>query len=151
MAYQDELLSYAGSKGPFDSLTRQIHHPVLTIVMKLPSLPLLPIQVVSTFILGLGVSLTFGLLLFPLSLLWHPFVGVLLSTSWLWIKIPFLRPVLFSPGAIFAGLAGGFAACMPEMGERDARAMKQALCESWPHSFHLLRISQQDRVPSAPE
>ena len=47
-----------------------------------------------TLVLGLAVTLTLGLLLIPLSLIWIPLFGVLVGSSQLWMKVPFLRPVL---------------------------------------------------------
>ena len=89
--------------------------------------------------LGLLVHLTCGLLLIPLSLIWIMFFYVpLLTTSWLWIHVPILRPLLLVPGVVFSEVAGVFAAMMPEMGDWGSRATKQALCESWPHSLHLV-------------
>ena len=90
------------------------------------------------FILGLLVSVTFGLLLIPLSVvLWWPFLGFLLGSSWLWGKVGLSRPVLLLPGVAVAEVASAVVGLMPSMGEWQSRGMKLALCESWPHSLSL--------------
>ena len=54
-------------------------------------LALLPVQLVTTFVLGILVTITFGLLLVPLSLIWAILLGPLLALSWLWSRVPLLR------------------------------------------------------------
>lgn len=141
MAYQNYLLAYARSQGPFDSLTRLTQNPILQAVFNLLSFPIVLLQLVTTFILGILATVTFGLALLPLNLVWLLFLGGLLGSSWLWIRAPLSRPILLIPGILWSNVSRWFASLVPEMGDWEARAMKQALCESWPHSYHIIRMS----------
>ena len=135
-AYVRGLVAWARVTGPMSVLNRPAIG--LHIAFSLLYLPLLPVQLVSTFILGLLVRVTFGLLLIPLSVvLWWPFLGFLLGSSWLWGKAGLYRPVLLLPGVFVAEVAGAVVGLMPEMGDWQSRGMKLALCESWPHSLSL--------------
>lgn len=96
----------------------------------------LPLQIISTFVLGILVNLTFGLLLFPMSLIWTVlFLGPLLGLSWLWRKLPFLRIPLAIIGIPIAILGSVYTAMMPSMGEIESRVIKLLLCETWPFSL----------------
>ena len=142
MQYQNYLLAYAKSQGPFDPLTRFTQHLAVQAVLNLLYIPFIPIQIVSTASLGCISSLTLGIPLILLSALWLPVVGGVVGSSWIWINVPATRPFLLVPGLMWAFLARAFAACTPEMGEWDARATKQAICESWPHSYHIVKMDQ---------
>lgn len=99
---------------------------------------LIPLQLLSTFILGILVTITFGLLLLPLSIVfWWPFFGILLASSWLWQKLVISRPIILIPGVFIAAAANALVAFMPSMGEWESRGFKLAFCESWPHSLSL--------------
>lgn len=102
LAYRDYLLEYALCQGPFDPQTRFAQHPVVQAVRNILSIPIILVQVVSTFVLGILVTVTSGLALAPLSLLWLPFLGGVLGSSWLWIKVPVMRPILLVPGVLWA-------------------------------------------------
>jgi len=143
MVYQDYLLEYARSQGPFDPLTRFAQHPIIQTVLNFLSIPIILVQIVSTFVLGILHTLTFGLALLPLYALWFLFLGGVVGSSWLWIKVPVMRPILLVPGILWATVSKWFAACMPEMGEWESRATKQAVCESWPHSYHIMRMPKE--------
>jgi hypothetical protein len=135
-AYVRGLVAWARVTGPRSVLNRPAIG--LHFAFNLLYLPLLPVQLVSTFILGLLVRVTLGLLLIPLSVvLWWPFLGFLLGSSWLWGKVGLSRPVLLLPGVAVAEVASAVVGLMPSMGEWQSRGMKLALCESWPHSLSL--------------
>lgn len=139
--YTQALVALAEQQGPSDPFTRAakiLHYPFDWLLF-----PLILVQLVSTFVLGLLTVLTFGLIMIPLNLIWLAVLGPLLGTSWLWIKVPVSRPVLLLPGVVYAVLAGKVAAFMPEMGEWDSRGAKQALCQSWPNSWHIPGAQRQ--------
>ena len=97
----------------------------------------LPVQFVTTFVLGLLVSITFGLLLLPVSLLWIILLGPLLGLSWFCQKVPTFRNLiglLFLPWAV---LADTFVCLMPSMGELENRAAKLMLCNTWPFTWEF--------------
>lgn len=109
----------------------------------------LPIQLVSTALLGCLVSMTFGLFSIPMTIIWMGFfLGPLLGTSWLWTHAWPLRPVLAIIGIPWAVLAHIFVSLSPSMGEMDARIDKLIMCESWPYSFDFMRaLSGKDMNP----
>lgn len=109
--------------------------------------PLIPVQFVTTFILGLLDSITFGILgILLAAVFWWPFFGFLLGSSWLWGKVDITRPVLLLPGVVVAEVAHAIVALMPAHDEWQARGMKLALCESWPHSHHVLTEAKTQAI-----
>ena len=112
---------------------------ILHLIFGLLFSPLVLLQGISTAVLGCLVSITFGLLLFLMSIIWWPFLGFILASSWLWYHMGFLRVILLVPGVFIAEFASVHAGLMPSMGEWDSRAVKLAVCESWPHSIPIFR------------
>ena len=112
---------------------------VLHLIFGMLFSPLVLLQVISTPVFGCLVSITFGLFLFLISLIWWPFLGFILVSSWLWYHIGFLRVILLVPGVFIAEVASVYAGLMPSMGEWESRAAKLAICESWPHSIPIFR------------
>jgi len=93
----------------------------------------LPVQLVTTFLLGLLVQLTFGLLLIPFDLIWMVlFLVPLLGLSWLWGKATLLRVPVAGLGIPLALLANTFTCLIPSMGEMESRLSKILLCQTWP-------------------
>jgi len=79
---------------------------ILNVVLTMLAWIVLPLSFVTTFVLGVLVSITFGLLLLPISLVWIILLlGPLLGLSWLCQKVPPFRNlvgVLFLPWAVLA-------------------------------------------------
>jgi len=79
----------------------------------------LPLQVVSTFVLGCLGTITFGVFLLPISFIWMVlFLGPLLGLSWLWDKVPLLRIPTAILGIPAAVLGNAYTAIMPSMRPR---------------------------------
>ena len=97
-------------------------------------MPLIIPQLISTFVLGIVVQMTFGLALLPMSIPWIPMMFLLLSGSRLWMAVPVLRPVLILPLLLLAQIAAKYVAFMPSMGEWDSRMSKLAICHGCPAS-----------------
>ncbi|MEW5702915.1 MAG: hypothetical protein AB1792_11900 [Candidatus Zixiibacteriota bacterium] len=111
----------------------------------------IPVQLVTTFVLGILVSVTFGLLLFPMSLIWIVcFLGPLLGLSWIWEKAPLLRIPLAVVGIPLAFVGNIYACLMPSMGELDSRVSKLLLSESWPYSLDCWRLIKTKSLPESP-
>ncbi len=109
---------------------------IIDIFITILAFIVVPVQFVTTFVLGLLVSLTFGLLLFPISLIWIVlFLGPLLALSWLWQNAPLLRIPLGVIGIPIAILGTVFTCLMPSMGEIESRITKLLLCQTWPFSL----------------
>jgi hypothetical protein len=106
---------------------------LLTGVFAWPLAFLVPL---STFLLGVLVTLTFGLLLLPISLVYIVFVlGPLLGLSWLWLRAPLARLPIALVGVPLAALGNAYTALMPAMGETDSRMTKLLLTGLWPYSL----------------
>ena len=114
---------------------------ILNVVLTMLAWIVLPLSFVTTFVLGVLVSITFGLLLLPISLVWIILLlGPLLGLSWLCQKVPPFRNlvgVLFLPWAV---LADTFVCLMPSMGELENRAAKMMLCCTWPFTWEFWQL-----------
>lgn len=135
------LETRARELGPHDPLTSFAYY--FQKVALFPTLPLILLSIPAKNILGCAVGLTFGILLLPLSLVWLPFLGFLLGTSWLWLKVPVLRPFLIIPGALLGVVGATFVAFVPDMGERFQKQLKGVCCDSWPYSWLIYRLSKE--------
>ena len=119
-------------------ITNKIINSILTITAWI----VLPVQIVTTFVLGVFVKLTFGLLLLPFSLIWIVlFLGPLLGLSFIWEHTPLARPLVSIVGIPFAVLGNIYVCLIPSMGETDSRILKLLYCQTFPftwffHQFH---------------
>lgn len=96
-----------------------------------------PVQLVTTSVLGILVSVSFGLLLWPISVVWAVLLGPMLGISWLCKRCEPLRVplgVVFLPWAVMANV---FVCVMPSMGELEIRAAKLMLTNAWPFSWEM--------------
>ena len=107
-------------------------------------MPLIILQLISTFVLGIVVQITFGLALLPMSIPWLPMMRLMLGGSRLWIAVPVLRPVLIVPLLLVSQIAGKYVAFMPSMGEWDSRMMKLAICHGCPASHIAMNAWSQE-------
>lgn len=115
-----------------------IANRILNVVLIMLAWIVVPLELVTTFVLGVLVSITFGLLLLPIGLSWTIlFLAPLLGLSWFCYKLPVFRNIigiLFLPWAV---LADTFVALMPSMGELENRAAKLMLCNAWPFTWEF--------------
>ncbi len=131
----EDRAALARHYGPQDIFTK-----VAKVSMEAGSTALLvlfPLQIVTTAIGGCVVGLTFGLFAFLLSLIWLLFLGLLLGSSWLWLKVPLLRPILLVPGVVLALIADAYVRLAPEP-ERVAKWAKLTLAQEWPLSWLIV-------------
>jgi hypothetical protein len=108
---------------------------VLNGILAILSFIIVPIQMVTTLILGLGAALTFGLLLIPMTLFWCIIFLPMLGLSWLSGKANFLRELIGFLGIPWAIFANIYACLMPAMGEVENRTVKLFITETWPFSW----------------
>jgi hypothetical protein len=107
-----------------------------------------PVQLVTTSVGGCLVSLTFGLLLIPLTVIWKTFfLWPLLGLSWAWDKVPLLRIPLAVVGIPLAAVGATYVALVPSMGDMESRVIKMVLCETWPFSLDYFRSLRRIDVP----
>ena len=144
-ALTNSIVLQAFELGPHDPLTL-IARTLGTGLGLVLALPTLIVMIPSTLIGGCLVSATFGILLVPLNLLWMPFLGFVIGSSWLWIKVPVSRPFLLIPGVLLSAIANLYVALVPDMGESYQKQLKMALCDNWPNSYLVWKVSLQYRV-----
>ena len=131
-----------------------ITNRILNVILGIFAIVVIPFQIASTLVLGLAVSLTFGLLLLPINLIWAILFFPMLALSWFCNKVPALRNVfgiIFIPWVL---LTETFVALMPSMGELESRASKLMLCNSWPFTwefwqFLLRKLDLESADPAA--
>jgi len=118
-------------------LANKILHVILTIF----SFIVVPVQAVTTFVLGILVSLTFGLLLLPLSFVWIIFFfGPLLGLSYVYERLPIFRPLISLVGVPLAVVGDIYVALIPSMGEMDSRWSKMLYCQTFPYTYEFHRV-----------
>ena len=108
------------------------------IIIGILSLITMPVAFITTLIIGAIVTITFGILLFPINLIWITlFYGPLLFLSYIYEKVPILRLIISIIGIPVAVLGYEFSALMPSMGEKESRVSKLLFCTSFPYSWNL--------------
>jgi hypothetical protein len=115
---------------------------VLDFILTMLAWVVLPVQLATTFLLGILVTCTFGLLLFPLSLVWAILVFPLVGASWLCSKAQVLRNpigILLIPWVV---VANTYACLVPSMGEMESRADKLLLTETWPFCWEYWQFGR---------
>ena len=121
---------------------------ILNLITAILAWPTVPVQLVTTSVGGCLVSLTFGLLLIPLGIIWNVFfLWPLLGLSWAWDKVPLLRIPLAIVGIPLAAVGATYVALVPSMGDMGSRMMKLVLCETWPFSLDYWRSLRGIDVP----
>jgi len=119
-----------------------IANKILNIILNSLSIVVVPIMFISTLILGLLVIMTFGLLLFPLSLIWSIlFLFPLVGISYVYEKVPILRIPSVIIGIPIAIIGNTYASLIPSMGETESRITKLLITESFPFSWHLFQLN----------
>lgn len=95
-----------------------ITNKIIHIIIAITGLIVIPVQIITTFVLGLLVSLTFGLLLIPFSIIWIVlFLGPLLGLSFVYERLAITRPFISIIGIPLAVIADTYVALLPSMGE----------------------------------
>jgi hypothetical protein len=103
---------------------------------------IIPLQMVTTFVIGVLVACSFGLLLLPLSLIWLLLLIPLLGISWLSSKVGILRDFVGIAGIPWTIVAHTYVCLMPSMGDIESRAAKLMITWSWPFSWECWCVQQ---------
>lgn len=118
-----------------------ITNKIIHLLIVISSIIVVPIQGITTLVLGILVSLTFGLLLLPISFVWAVFfLGPLLGLSYIYERVTFLRPFISVLGIPLAVLGNAYVAMMPSMGEMEGRFEKLVICETFPFTWKYLQL-----------
>ena len=117
----------------FKQLTSFILPVTVLIIIPLLTETNISIRYLPTFVLGLLVRLTFGLLLIPISLIWTVFFLLpLVGLSYIYEKVFLLRIPVAILGLPIAILGNIFCCWMPSMGEKNDRVTKMLLSNIFP-------------------
>lgn len=115
-----------------------ITNKIISIIISITAFIVIPVQIITTFVLGILVSLTFGLLLIPISFIWTVlFLGPLLNLSYIYERMPILRPFISIIGIPLAVFGNAYVALMPSMGEKDSRYAKMIICQTFPYAWRF--------------
>lgn len=114
-----------------------ITNKIISAVLGITGFIVVPIQIITTFVLGLLVKLTFGLLLIPFSIIWIVlFLGPLLGLSFVYEKIAILRPFV-----AIIGIPLAVVGLLPSMGEMNSRYSKMIYCQTFPYTWRYLQFA----------
>tara|TARA_R110001583_G_C5576561_1_gene402548 strand:+ start:75 stop:551 length:477 start_codon:yes stop_codon:yes gene_type:complete len=119
-----------------------ITNRVLEIILGILGFIVVPIQLITTFVLGILIRLTFGLLLFPLSFIWAIlFLYPLIGLSYVYEKAPILRIPIAIIGIPLAVIGNTFACLIPSLGDMESRVTKLLITESFPFTWHYYQLT----------
>lgn len=107
---------------------------------------LIPIIPISTFILGLLVSFSFGLFLIPITLVWWCFYFPMLGLSFIYEHYKILRPIAAIIGLPFAIMGEIFISLMPSMGEKNEKMAKWLCSLAFPYTYSLSHFTNKKKV-----
>lgn len=123
-----------------------ITNKIILIIISVTAFIVIPIQAITTFILGLLVNLTFGLLLIPLNFVWTIlFLGPLLALSYIYEKVTILRPFVAIIGIPLAVIGNIYVALIPSMGKIESRYEKMILCQTFPYTWKYIQF-KNDKI-----
>jgi hypothetical protein len=117
-----------------------IINKIISIIISITAILVIPVQIITTFVLGLLVSIPFVgfLLLLPISLVWVVlFWGPLLGLSYVYEIIALIRPVIAIIGIPLSVVGNTYVALMPSMGEMDSRYAKMVICQTFPYTWRF--------------
>ena len=120
---------------------------IVDLLLTITAFVTVPLQIITTFVLGILVQLTFGLLLLPFSLVWMLlFLGPLIGVSYVWERVPFIRLFVSMLGIPLAVIGDIYVSLIPSMGEMDSRIVKMLYCQTFPytwrfHQFHNRQLN----------
>lgn len=124
-------------------LTNKIIH-LLTGFIAVLLIPLVP---VTTIFLGFLITITFGLLLIPISLIWSCFYFPLLGLSFVWEKNRILRPLISIIAIPISIIGYVFVSLMPSMGEKNSKLEKSLNTTVFPYNWTLFQLKKNSAYP----
>lgn len=118
-----------------------ITNKIIDILLTIMAWVVVPVQLITTFLLGILVKLTFGLLLLPFSLVWMVlFLGPLIGVSYVWERVSFTRLFMSMLGIPLAVIGDIYVSLIPSMGEMDSRIVKMLYCQTFPYTWRFHRF-----------
>ena len=123
-----------------------ITNKIILIIISITAIIVIPVQLVTTLVLGILFSITFGLLLIPFSIIWIVlFYGPLIGLSYLYERVKLLRPFIVIIGIPIAVIGDTYVALIPSMGEMESRFSKMIICQSFPYSWRFVQFLYKGR------
>lgn len=101
---------------------------------------ILPIQIVSTLVLGTLITLSFNLFLVPLNLIWSCLFYLLLFFSYIYEKYPLTRFLVSLFGVPLAIITEIYVCLTPSMGDFNSRAGKMVFCYTFPFCWRYVQL-----------
>ncbi|NCD07403.1 MAG: hypothetical protein EOL97_14925 [Spirochaetia bacterium] len=116
---------------------------ILVFFIIVTSFIVMPIQLITPFILGILMSIPIVdlILLLSFSFIWTVFFyAPLIGLSYIYDKFPILRiPVAFI-GVPLALLGNTFTALIPSLGEKESRFEKMITCQTFPYTWRYTKL-----------
>lgn len=121
-----------------------VSNRILNAILTVLAWIVLPVQLVTTLVLGFLVSLPLLglLLLLAISLVWMVLLFPMVGLSWLCSRAEPLRNPIGLLGIPLAVVAYTYVCLMPSMGEFESRAAKMLLADSWPFSWECWQFQR---------
>ena len=143
----DERVNFARSISPSDFFT-MFARLIVSKVTSVLAFILIPFDILGRFI-GKGlvaVVLGFFVLMF-LDIVWLIVWGILIGTSWIWLKYPWARPLLVLPGMTLAVSAHIFIMTAPDPHKNNKYPR---IAGEWPLTWLVWRPPDAYYQPSSP-
>ena len=102
------------------------------------AIPATPVGCLLGFVHGALMLVTFGIYALLWTVLWLPFLGVTLGTSWLWSKAPILWPVWVVVGVPFLLVAYVLALLGPQDVGGEDKMGKLGMLMAWPYTYFVM-------------
>jgi len=108
---------------------------ILKVLLAVFRFILLPVELVTTFVIGLTFFIPFWTLvyLFLMNIIWFPFSLYIMSTSWLYQKVFILRPILAIISIPLLIVLDSFLGIMANPDKAD-KYNEATIIDSWPFS-----------------
>lgn len=108
---------------------------ILKGILAVPRFILLPVEMVTTFAIGLTFLIPFWapVYVFIMTIIWFPFGLYIMSTSWLYQKVFILRPILAIISIPLLIVLDSFLGIMANPDKAD-KYNKALIIDSWPFS-----------------
>jgi len=121
-----------------------ITNKILQIIIAICSFLVVPVQMVTTLVLGFILSIfPFGLLLIPLSFVWVVlFLGPLIGLSYVYEKVKITRPFIALIGIPLAVVGDVYVCLLPTFGEFEGRFEKLILCQTFPYTWKFTQVQK---------
>lgn len=139
-------ITFARMRSPTDIFT-SLARILVTYITAAMGLLLNPVDIVIRATTRISLKLPFVfvvilLLLMLLDIIWLAIWGLLVGSSWLWIKYSWLRPILIFPGMLIAILAHFSIMIAPDP-QKNPRYT--TLPQEWPLTWHIWRPPEDYR------